>query len=253
MKVVLIGSGNLATHLAMALRDARHCVMQIYSFTQENAQKLADCVGAQATHRIDEIRDDADFYIFSIKDDALNNTLNQMPHKKGIWVHTAGSVPMDIFEPYMKKYGVLYPLQTFSKNRPVDFSIIPVCIEGSTVSVSEQIELLARSISKKTGYLPSEKRKYLHLAAVFACNFTNHLYTLAAEIIAKEGISFDMLKPLISETAAKVQDMNPQKTQTGPAVRFDESIMQNQQNLIEDKQTKDIYSLLSKSIYTHSI
>lgn len=253
MKITLIGAGNLATQLGRALHASGQRICQVYSRTKENAELLADSVDARATDCISDICADADFYIFAVKDDALPDVLRQMPHQKGIWVHTAGSVPMNVFEPYTKICGVLYPLQTFSKKRDVDFSVIPVCIEATTLDVREKIELLANSVSNNVCCLTSEKRKYVHLAAVFACNFTNHLYTLAADILEKENISFDVLKPLIQETADKVKTMNPREAQTGPAVRFDEKIIHEQLQLIDDEQTKTIYSLLSNSIHTYSI
>ncbi len=253
MKIVFIGSGNLATNLAKALHDAGHHILQIYSYTEINAQKLARCVAATATHQLEALRDDADIYIFAVKDDVLQQIISQMPHKKGVWLHTAGSIPMDIFSPFHDEYGVFYPIQTFSKERPVPFSSIPIFIEASHPKVKNRIERLARSISTQVQILSSDKRKYLHLAAVFACNFTNHLYALASEIVERENISFDALKPLIAETAAKIMDMAPQQAQTGPAVRMDENVMRKHLQLIRDDELKEIYLQLSKSIHNHSI
>lgn len=253
MKIVFIGSGNLATNLAKALYDAGHHILQIYSYTEINAQKLATRVAATATHKLEALRDDADIYIFAVKDNVLQQIISQMPHKKGVWLHTAGSIPMDVFSPFHDEYGVFYPIQTFSKERSVEFSTIPIFIEASQPSVESIIDQLAQSISTQVRVLSSDKRKYLHLAAVFACNFTNHLYTLASEIVERENISFDALKPLIAETAAKIMDMAPQQAQTGPAIRMDKNVIDKHLQLLTDEELKEIYLQLSKSIYNHSL
>ena len=248
-KIIFIGSGNVATHLAIALSKAGNNIVQIFSQTLEHAQSLAKKTQATYIDDIEKISCDADLYIFSVKDDALPEILAKMPKTTGVWVHTAGSVPMDIFKTHTDDYGVMYPLQTFSKNRDVNFSAIPVFIEGSDAKTAHFLEVLAKSVLENVQYLSSEKRKYLHLAAVFACNFTNHLYALSAEILEKESISFDVLKPLIFETVAKITEMKPKEAQTGPALRFDKTIMKKHLTLLEDEQIKNMYSLLSESIY----
>ena len=249
MRIIFIGSGNLATHLAISLHKSKNEIAQIFSHTLENAKLLAEKTNANYTDDIAKIDTDADLYIFSLKDDALPEILAKMPKTKGVWVHTAGSVPINVFSEYPDNYGVIYPLQTFSKNRKISFSEIPVFIEGSDSETTHFLETLAKKISQNVHILSSEKRKYLHLAAVFACNFTNHLYALSAEILEKEGISFDVLKPLIAETAAKVMEMKPKEAQTGPAVRFDEAIMNKQIDLLGDEKMKEVYKLLSNSIW----
>jgi Uncharacterized conserved protein len=253
MKIVVIGSGNLATHLSKALKASENEIVQVYSRTLENAKMLAGQVGAEPIDKIESVLCSADLYIFSVKDDALPEIIHRMPQTTGVWAHTAGSVSMSLFAPRIEKYGVIYPLQTFSKARNVTFSDIPLFIEGNTPGVAHLLGNLAKSISGKVSYLSGDKRCYLHLAAVFACNFANHMYTLASEIIGNQHIPFDVLKPLIAETAAKVMEMDPEAAQTGPAVRFDEGVMQHHLKLIDDTQIKEIYSLLSKSIHTHSI
>lgn len=253
MKIIFIGSGNVATHLAKALHASGNDILQVYSRTLSHAGELAEQVGGKYTDDIRHIECDADIYVFSVKDDALPGTLPRMPRTNGVWVHTAGSMPMDVFAPYREDYGVVYPLQTFSKRRDINFLGIPVFIEGSNPATTGKIETLARSVSENVRHLESGKRRKLHLAAVFACNFTNHMYTLAEEILAEDGIGFDVLQPLIAETAAKVREMSPRKAQTGPAVRFDEHVMQKHLEWIGDEQMREIYTLLSKSIHNHSI
>lgn len=248
-KIVFIGAGNLATNLAMELHTHSFSILQIYSRTMQSAKALADKIGCEATDRIDDIKNDADIYIFSLKDSALSSVLSQIKPNNGIWVHTAGSVPMDIFKPYTQQYGVIYPFQTFSKDRRVDFSEIPFFIEAVTEDVLSVLKDFTGKISQRQIELSSEKRKYVHLTGVFACNFVNHLYAISEKILSQEGIPFDTILPLINETAAKVNEMSPQKAQTGPAVRFDENIIHSHLSLIDDKRQKEIYRLMSEDIY----
>jgi predicted short-subunit dehydrogenase-like oxidoreductase (DUF2520 family) len=248
MKIVFLGSGNVATHLAKALHGAGHRIIQVFSPTEENATLLAGKVGAEAVSRLPLINTEADFYLFCVKDDALQEVILQMPQTKGVWAHTAGSLPMRLFSSRKVEYGVIYPLQTFSKARELHFSDIPLFIEGSTPATVFFLENMARSISREVHQLPGEKRGYLHLAAVFACNFVNHMYALSSEILLREDIPFAMLRPLIAETAAKVTEMTPREAQTGPAARNDEEVMHNHLELITHPQMKELYRLISKSI-----
>ena len=255
MKIVFIGSGNVATHLSLALKSAGNDILQIYSRNFNNAQALAEIVNAQPIDNLNNIISDADLYIFSIKDDALSEIIELMPVTFGIWVHTSGSVPIDLFEKRDPKagYGVIYPLQTFSKARKVDFSKISIFIEASSKEIEEILISLSRTISDNVRLLDSESRKFLHLSAVFANNFSNHMFTLSYEILKSKKIPFDVLRPLISETAAKVMEMEPAEAQTGPAIRLDENILNKHLDLIEDIQLKEIYSILSKSINNYSV
>jgi len=157
---------------------------------------------------------------------------------------------MDIFAPYTSRYGVFYPLQTFSKDRTVSFDHIPVFIEANNPEDEQLLKQIGNQLSDTVIPLNSEKRKYLHLAAVFACNFTNHLYAQASDILEKQEIPREMLFPLIQETVDKIKQMHPRDAQTGPAVRYDQNIMQNHLNLLkEDMQKEEIYKLLSQSIH----
>lgn len=248
MKITVIGSGNVATHLTRALFEAGHTILQIWSRTPGHASDLARRVGAESLTDTGKISPDADLYIFSVKDDALSEVINRMPETGGVWVHTAGSLSMELFASRKSDYGVLYPLQTFSRNRELSFDAIPLFIEGSNPETRAMLEQLGRTLSRHVLYLPGEKRKKLHLAAVFACNFVNHLYALAAEIIAEEDIPFEVLLPLIGETAAKVTEMAPAEAQTGPAIRSDERVMRMHLSLLGDARTREIYRLLSESI-----
>ncbi len=249
MRIVFIGAGNLATHLSLALYEKGCTIAQIYSRTEESARTLAEKVNAAYTHRIDEIINDADLYVFSVKDDALPQLLHKIEKNQSLWVHTAGSVPMDIFKSHSEHFGVLYPLQTFSKTKDVDFSTIPIYIEANQPQHLESLKKLAAKLSNQVIEASSEQRKYLHVAAVFAGNFTNHMYAIAANLLEEKGLHFDQFLPLIRETANKIQTIHPQEAQTGPAVRFDEEVINRHMNMLEDRNLQKIYHLLSENIH----
>jgi predicted short-subunit dehydrogenase-like oxidoreductase (DUF2520 family) len=234
--------------MASALKAAGHEIVQVYSRTLCNAELLARRLGAEPVDNIRNIYCAADFYIFSVKDDVLPEIALQMPLTTGIWVHTAGSVSISVFSPHTEK-GALYPLQTFGRERDVNFRDVPVFIEGNSAETVALLKDLADTISENVRFLSGYKRCVLHLAAVFACNFANHMYALASEIVDDEEIPFHLLNPLITETAAKVAAMSPQAAQTGPAVRLDEEVMVKHLALLNDPMKREIYSLLSDSIH----
>ena len=251
MKIVLIGAGNLATHLGKALHAAGHDMVQVFSRTMQSAETLASLLDAEPLTDMAQVRDDADVYIFSVKDSALEQLISQLcGGEKKVFLHTAGSMPMSVFQGKALHYGVLYPMQTFSKQREVDFSIIPCFVEANDEFAMKQIEGLAGQISSRVYRLSSEDRKYLHLSAVFACNFANHCYAASQELLQQHGIPFDVMLPLIDETAAKVHGMTPKEAQTGPAVRYDENVIGKQIQLLENQPYfQKIYDSMSKSIH----
>lgn len=254
MNIALIGSGNLATHLGKSLHAAGHDIVQVYSHTMENASVLATTVGGAPTNNIENIVSTADVYILALKDSVLPDIIPQIckGKEKKLFFHTAGSMPMHIFQGMCLHYGVLYPMQTFSKSREVSFMEIPVFIEGNDEFAQEKIHELAGSISEKIYYLTTENRKYLHLSAVWACNFANHCYDIAAEILEKNSIPFDVMLPLIDETAQKIHTLSPREAQTGPAVRYDENVIRSQAALMKDNPLlKDLYERMSLSIHRH--
>lgn len=248
MNIIIIGSGNLATQLSLALKAAGENILQVYSRTEEHAQILAANIGCGFTSKVDDIRRDADLYIVSIKDDAINSMVAALGNVPAI-LHTAGSVPIDVFKGHASHYGVLYPMQTFSKNLKVDFRDIPCFIEGSDKETLAVIRQLAESISDHVVECDSEKRKKMHLAAVLACNLTNHCYRLAERVVESEQIDFRLFLPLIAETARKVTMMSPREAQTGPMVRYDKSIMDMQLQMLPDRRTQEIYRLMAESIH----
>ena len=249
-KIALIGAGNVASHLAPALLKEGLNLCQIYSRTPESARELGKKTGITYTTDIAAIYPDCDIYIFCVKDDALVNLFKRIRiNKEALVVHTSGSLPMNVFQPFIRHYGVLYPLQTFTKRRELDFKEIPLCIEAGDDDSLTIVKELAGKLSSRVEEISSEKRKVLHLAAVFANNFVNHLYGIAGQILDKEGLDFSMLRPLIFETAHKVMMLPPEAAQTGPARRGDETILGMHRNLLkEDCKLLDLYNLMSDSI-----
>jgi len=248
--IVFIGAGNLATHLALALKWADYNILQVYSRTQLSADTLANKVDADACSSYAEVRRDADLYLFALSDKALLPALEALQLKDKLLVHTAGSLPMSVFEAFASNYGVFYPLQTFSKAREVDFSKIPLCIEASQADLESELMLIGNKISNSVQLLSSPQRKQLHLAAVFTCNFTNHMYHIGQRLLQEEGMTFDLLKPLILETAQKVQVLPAKEAQTGPAVRFDEDVIKaHEESLKMHPDFQKLYRFVSESIY----
>lgn len=249
-RVKFIGAGNLATHLGKAFAKAGIQIVQVYSRTLESAGTLGAILDVPFTNVIHEVDPDADLIIISVKDDAIEQVLKQTDFHKQLIVHTAGSISMDFLSPYSERHGVFYPLQTFSKGREIDFSGIPVCLEASSAEVLTELKELAAKISKTVYQINSDDRKILHLAAVFSCNFVNHFYDIGAQLLEKQGLAFDLLKPLIAETSAKVMEMNPRDAQTGPAKRYDETIINKHLKLMNNRpELMEIYNFVTNSIW----
>ncbi len=249
MKIVLLGSGNVATHLAKALKSKGEELVQVYSQNLANATLLADLVKAEAVSDLNNIEQYADLYIISVKDDAIGNVAASLKNVSGLVVHTSGTTDISVLASQVKKAGVFYPLQTFSKSREVLFDNIPLCIEANNSDQLAVLNGLAAKISNQVYELDGEKRKILHLAAVFACNFPNHLYALANKILKQNGLDFNIIQPLIAETADKVMGNLPENVQTGPAVRADESTLNKHLSMLNDMpELQNIYQILSNSI-----
>lgn len=251
MRVVLIGAGNLATNLGKALFRAGHDVVQVWSRTEASAKALGEVLKCAYTTDLKEVVRCADVFIVSVKDSVLPSVATSLLEgREGqLVIHTAGSMPMDTL-PFDRR-GVLYPMQTFSKNKEVDFSVIPCFIEASDKNDSDLLLQLSKTISDTVRELDSENRKYLHLAAVFCCNFANHCFSLGAVLLKRHGdIPFSVMLPLIDETAAKLYSLLPQEAQTGPAVRWDTNVLDKHLQLLADTpDMQKIYELMSKSIH----
>ncbi len=249
MKIVFIGAGNVATHLSVAMKNVGFEILQIYSRTKDSAKILGELLNVPYCFNIADVNKNGDLYIYSVKDSVLEDIISKINIPHATHLHTAGSVSINIFEKYTENYGVLYPLQTFSKNKEINIAEIPFFIEANNKKSELKIEKIVEKLSAKSYYLSSEKRILMHLAAVFACNFSNYMYYLASEITTEADIDFKTLLPLIKETADKLNYLSPKEAQTGPAIRKDEITIDKHKKLLENKtDLLEIYSTLSKFI-----
>lgn len=251
-KIVCIGAGNLATHLCKALYDKGYQILQVYSRTEHSARQLGETVSATYTTSLDKLRNDVTLYIVSLKDSAFAELLPDIVRgrENAFFIHTSGSIPMNIWKGYVDNYGVLYPMQTFSKSKEVDFRKIPLFLEANNKEGWDILREMANDLSELIYEISSEQRRYLHLAAVFACNFSNHMYALAADILRQHGLPFEIMLPLIDETASKVHELSPADAQTGPAIRYDENVINNHLELLSSQPEKRmLYEEISKSIH----
>ncbi len=252
MKIALVGAGNVATHLGGALLRAGHEVVQVYSRTEASASVLAERLGTEYTTRVEDICCDAELYIVALTDAALQTLAPRLVQgrEEALFVHTAGSMPMSLWEGLTARHGVFYPMQTFSKQRTPDFATIPFFIEANGADDLAVLRTLAESLSPKVYEATSEQRKYLHIAAVFACNFANHMYALSDALLREQGIPFEVMHALIDETARKVHELPPAQGQTGPAVRNDANVMnEHLKMLVSHPEVQELYAKISKSIY----
>ncbi|MBL0063643.1 MAG: DUF2520 domain-containing protein [Bacteroidetes bacterium] len=253
MKVVLIGSGNVATHLGTALNKSGHTILQVYSPTTLHASKLAKSLKAEFTTDPSGLHPKADLYLIALKDEAIGEILPFIPVKTVMVAHTSGSVSLSVFPKEFTNCGVIYPLQTFSRDRKIDIRSVPFCLECRNPSTKNKLGKLVSSLSEKLHWINSSERRSLHLAAVFANNFSNHMFVIAEEILRKSKLDFDLLRPLIAETAKKVQRHSPGEMQTGPARRGDsETIEKHMKELTNHPEYAKIYKLISQSIEDHN-
>ena len=254
MRIVLVGAGGLATNLGLALHEAGHNVLAVFSRTMEHARILAERIGSQPTDDICALPNEADLFIVSVKDAVLTDVVQQLVQgrEEQFFAHTAGSMPLELFQGMARHYGVFYPMQSFSKERRINFSEVPVFLEASDVQTLTLLKTLSATLTPHIYELSTDERRYLHLAAVFACNFANHCYALSAEILQQHGLPFSVMLPLIDETARKVHHLSPLEAQTGPAIRYDLNVINKQQQLLDDPAMKELYERLSKSIYQHA-
>ncbi|AOW19477.1 Rossmann-like and DUF2520 domain-containing protein [Urechidicola croceus] len=244
IKVVIFGSGNVATHLTRAFIKAKDVnLVQVYSRTIENILYLTKKVAI--TDSLKKLKD-ADIYIIAISDDAISDFSKELILNDKLVVHTSGSVKMNDLNSESNK-GVFYPLQTFSTTKKISFKKVPICIESERKEDLIILEKLGSSISKNVYLIDSKQRQKLHLAAVFVNNFVNHLYTIGNKICQDNKVPFQVLQPLIKETADKVQHINPKEAQTGPAQRNDQSTIAKHLSQLDNNQ-KEIYKILTDSI-----
>jgi len=248
-KIAIIGSGRVAHHLAKALKKSGDRIVNVYSRNFKHAESLAKRVDADPLKNINDLDSNIDLIIFAVNDDSLTNDLFQKFPKNIIAVHTSGSVSVDVLN-YFDQSGVFYPLQSFNKMRKLDFDKIPICIESKSRETEAKLRLLANDISDNVHFLNSEQRKHLHLAAVFASNFTNFLYKISSEILAKSNIDKSILQALIEETTLRLRENEASEMQTGPAVRGDNRVMEKHKDLLSfNSDYQELYSYISKLIF----
>jgi len=244
IKVVLLGAGNLAHHLFKVFEASKGIeIVQVFNHHEKKLKAFADKVAT--TTLISEIKE-ADFYLISVKDDAIAEVSSQLQANKNIVLHTSGAVDINILAKH-SNFGVFYPLQSFSKEKEVDFSQIPICIEANSEENFKKIRQLALQISASVYNISSKQRRISHVAAVFANNFSNFMLSKASEICEKHEIPFDILKPLIEETFQKIKKVSPKEAQTGPARRNDKKTMVAHLEYLDEDQQK-LYKTISEAI-----
>ena len=233
MKIIFLGSGNLATRLSLEMHRKGMQIGQVYSHTPENAQQLAALLGCPWTTDPETVDTDADLYVFSLKDTVLADVIARVRPNEGLWVHTAGSMPMDVFNGHTANYGVLYPMQTFSKTREVDFNVIPFFLEANTSENAGKLQHLAEKLSGN-----------IHFPIL---GLIENMSYVACPDCGKKINVFG--ESHIDETAAKIHTMPPRVAQTGPAIRYDENVINKHLAMLGDSDMRSIYRLISQSIH----
>jgi len=245
IKIVIIGSGNVALHLIHAFTKSKEIeVSQVFSRRKEAIFPLLD--SSKITDNFNDLVE-ADLYIISVSDDAISKVSSQLPFENHLVVHTSGSVPMNSLDDKNRK-GIFYPLQTFTKGKEVDFKPIPICLESENESDFDLLEKVAKSISNSAFKSDKKQRKALHIAAVFVNNFVNEMYRIGNEICDENKIPFEILKPLILETVNKVMTLSPKEAQTGPAKRNDQQTIEAHLDFLSNENHTTIYKILTQSI-----
>ncbi|MCT4698161.1 Rossmann-like and DUF2520 domain-containing protein [Tenacibaculum haliotis] len=244
IRIAIIGGGNVATHLAKAFNKTKAVsLVQVYARNLQQIKHLKEDVSI--TNSL-ELLIDADVYIIAVSDDAISEVSSEIDKKNSLIVHTSGSASLNSLKNKSRK-GVFYLLQSFSKDKTVNFDEIPFCLEAENEEDLNILEKLATSIGKKTYHINSKQRKTIHVAAVFVNNFTNHFYKIGEDICKEHQVPFEILQPLIQETARKIISLNPEEAQTGPAKRNDQKTIQNHLELL-NKEQQEIYQIITKSI-----
>ncbi|QDW21913.1 Rossmann-like and DUF2520 domain-containing protein [Flavobacterium sp. KBS0721] len=245
IRITVIGSGNVAQHLIKAFAKSELVeIVQVYARKKEALSSLIEF--DKITSDFEELQE-SDLYIIAVSDKAIADVSKQLPFQNRIVVHTSGAASLDVLDAKNRK-GVFYPLQTFSKNKEIDFSIVPLCLEAENTFDFRVLETVAKSISNAVFAINSDQRKALHVAAVFVNNFTNHLYHIGKEICGEHQVPFEILRPLIQETAEKINTLDPVDAQTGPAKRNDNNTIAAHLDYLTNENQKNIYKLITQSI-----
>lgn len=249
IKVVVIGSGNVAQHLIAAFEyeNSHGSDVELVQVYARNSATITSLVSWDRITTSFEELIEADLYIICVSDDAIAEVAAQIPFKNRLVAHTSGAAALQILNDNNRK-GVFYPMQTFTKNKEINFRPIPICIESENATDFHVLQKVGKAISDKVIAINTDQRQALHVAAVFANNFTNHLYSIAATICQENQVPFDILEPLIQETAAKIQILSPIDAQTGPAKRNDQNTITTHLNFLKEEYQKEIYQLLTQSI-----
>ena len=244
MKIAILGSGNVAYHLAKMFKEKNIPISQIFGRNEKDLQEISEQfeIPFSTTELVD-----AELYFIAVNDDAVAAISKNIKNQNSLVAHTSGSLPKEILEGNYRKAS-FYPLQTFSKSKMLQYSEIPFFVEAENEADSQILENLALKISEKVMKSDYEKRKYIHLTAVFACNFVNHLFARAKEISDSQQIPFHYFLPLIKETTSKIEKIEPKLAQTGPAIRNDEKILQLHEALITEEEHLKIYQVMNESI-----
>ncbi len=251
VKISFIGSGNVAWHLAPALDNAGYTVVEVYSRNKKNAKELVNRLyQAEVKLDLDFSNSTSEIFVIAVSDDAIEEVAREVVvPDNSIVAHTSGASSLGLLEFIATDHsGVFYPLQTFSKKKSVNFGEIPICIESTSDYAEDMLNTMAKSISNEIYKIDSESRRALHLAAVFACNFTNHCLKLSEDILHSEKLPFDILKPLITETINKSLSIGPSNAQTGPAKRHDFETLDKHLDYIKDQELAELYRLISQHI-----
>ncbi|PXY41256.1 DUF2520 domain-containing protein [Flavobacterium cheongpyeongense] len=245
IQISIIGSGNVAQHLIKAFTKSEGIeIGQVFSRKKESLVHLIE--SDKIVTRFSDLKA-ADLYVISISDNAISEVSEQLPFQNQLVVHTSGTSSIAILSSKNRR-GVFYPLQTFSIAKPVDFSTIPICLEAENQTDYSILETVADSISNAVFSISSEQRKAIHISAVFVNNFTNHLYQIGQQICEEHLVPFEILKPLILETAEKIKTLTPVDAQTGPAKRHDSTTIEAHLNYLTDENQRNIYKILTQSI-----
>ncbi|MDP2723251.1 MAG: DUF2520 domain-containing protein [Bacteroidales bacterium] len=247
--VSFVGSGNVATHLAAAFKAENIRIVEVDCLHHDHAVDFAQRYNCRPVDRLQQLSAEVDLILLCVPDQQVSVVSGQISPGRAIVAHTSGIEPMNSISEHLPRKGVFYPLQTFSKNREVDFSVIPFCIEGDRKEISETLTTLAYRLSNRVVSVSSPERALLHLTAVMVNNFTNMLYGMASEILEKNHIDFSLLQPLILETALKIEEMKPFEAQTGPARRKDENTIRLHLELLKDfPHYQQLYQLITDRI-----
>lgn len=249
--IAIVGSGNLAWHLAPELENVGHRVVEVFSKTQKNAKSLQKRLyNAELNPSLDFSDSSAEIFIICISDDAIEEVAQEIAlPEHAIVVHTSGSQPINkLGYAATEHIGVLYPLQTFTKSKRVSFDDIPILIEAEDHFTSRALEKLGKSISKKVKSVSSRDRMAIHVAAVFACNFTNHFFEISDKMLKKQGFNFELLRPLIAETINKSLDLGPANAQTGPAARGDIETLDKHVDFLDGSEYQEVYKIITELI-----